>query len=165
MMNDQGSKQTRADDIAALLNARYGDGWVGAVWENLGWHAKAVNETAGIAVHDNVSGKYTAYAQPFSKYVGKGIGPHDAVEDLLLQYRRAARDAQAIVNRLDRVRNVFCFVCRKPIVGDDLLDCHDNHEENCPNSERHLEGRIVDCDCDLHSHPWCCPDCNQGVSE
>lgn len=53
---------------------------------------------------------------------------------------------------------VLCATCGLPLDPQDQAN-HIGHEPNCP-----YYGREVDddggCDCDLHYHPDCCPECN-----
>jgi len=58
---------------------------------------------------------------------------------------------------------IVCFVCKGIIPLAD--DAHWNHKPDCP---LHCgNGDIEDqygCECDLYSHPECCPDCNPPIS-
>lgn len=57
----------------------------------------------------------------------------------------------------------ICFVCGMPIVGADIEDRHECHEDGCPN--RTDAGGDYPCDCDLPCHAECCPDCNVAAKE
>ena len=55
-----------------------------------------------------------------------------------------------------------CAGCGKVIEDDEVS--HWGHEPDCPNFNRkyRLSHNVV-CDCDLHYHPECCPECKQEL--
>lgn len=78
----------RAVKEADLLAASLGDGWVGKVWDNLGWHWRADKGCCGVYPSKNGSGMtgtytvtgYTAYFNSGGgQHLGEGATPQDAV--------------------------------------------------------------------------------------
>ena len=63
--------------------------------------------------------------------------------------------------RIDYGEPVICAACNEPIMGDELNNRHEGHEEGCPN---HNEPDSVHCDCGLDYHEQCCPECNVGAT-
>jgi hypothetical protein len=60
----------RATEIADAIAAKLGRGWRGVVWENMGWHAKAVHD-AGIEVRPHGPRSFAAMTETGSHQVGR----------------------------------------------------------------------------------------------
>lgn len=86
----------RAVRRARILAKRLGEGWQPEVWENLGWHYKAVSPLGGIKVHPIAgSSSYVAfYGEPGragGSYTVDHADPVEAVREVLQRVRRHAR--------------------------------------------------------------------------
>jgi hypothetical protein len=53
-------------------------------------------------------------------------------------------------------RGMVCNGCGMPIVNYGYCT---PHEEDCPNHSPD-DDELMDCECDLHYHSRCCPECN-----
>jgi len=81
------------------LAARLGVGWNAVVWENLGWHFKAVDRTGLLKVHLQESGDgWTAFLGhgDGGNWTGEGKTPGTAVKAV----RKAARTALQTLSKL-----------------------------------------------------------------
>ena len=59
------------------LATKLGPGWTGVVWENLGWHARAVSPSGTITVRRLGHQNFTAALS--ERFAGKGTTPSAAV--------------------------------------------------------------------------------------
>ena len=83
-----GADCTYASYLKALSDScelcdRLGDGWMPIVWENLGWHYKAVSQSGTIRIYP-MNGKYAAFASLDETMGGEFVSerfsePHDAL--------------------------------------------------------------------------------------
>ncbi len=108
----------RAEEIAGTLSIRLGIGWRGEVWENLGWHTKAVSTCGRIKVHPpHVGGLlFTAYLGEAESAGGRwsasGVTPELAIKRVIAAARAEIRRTAALVKGL--VAQTPCEHCEAP---------------------------------------------------
>ena len=90
-----------ATEMATRFASALGPGWAIDVWENLGWHGRAVSPCGRLWVSPSSSGGYRAYLneasrQPAGQFVASGPTPKAAVREVL-------KIARAEIARLSRM--------------------------------------------------------------
>jgi hypothetical protein len=82
-----------------------GDGWSHLVWENLGWHYKAVSPCGRIAVYPSPL-RPTLPQDPYTAYLGDGrfsaiaSEPAEAIKQVILLGRAAEYDLRKLMDGL-----------------------------------------------------------------
>ena len=91
--------QERGEMLAAIL----GEKWTFKVWENLGWHYKAVSCCGRVHVHPNGQG-YTAFlgltTSGHRNWCEHGATPAKAVAVVVKVVRQELRELQSLVEGL-----------------------------------------------------------------
>jgi hypothetical protein len=90
------------------LAKRLGAGWEPHVWENLGWHYKAISPCGRIKVHPYIIGcraqSYSAFlgspGVAGGRWVGDGGTPERAVRDVVRIAKRELRSLGAVLEGL-----------------------------------------------------------------
>lgn len=92
-----GGDCTYEDYLKAQLNAeklarKLGPRWKPDVWENLGWHCRAISSNGAIKVYPSLGDKtYTAFAGeadfPGGKWAESGSTPKKAVQNVIAKVR------------------------------------------------------------------------------
>jgi hypothetical protein len=96
----------RAVHGAAKLKKILGVGWHTEVWENLGWHYKAVHQTHLLSVYADPSIKtYTAYLNDRpgmgGQWIGKGRTPHKAIKNVKKNFLAYYNVLQPVVKLME----------------------------------------------------------------
>ncbi len=63
---------TNGKKLCALLNRTIGTGWKPDIWENLGWHYRAISACGRIKVHPFHAG---SYARGYTAFLGEPDSP------------------------------------------------------------------------------------------
>jgi hypothetical protein len=83
----------RVQHLARELADRLGVGWARYVWENLGWHYKAISPCENVEVRQIWgSGDYSA--KLFEQFVAEGTTPQQAVINVIAKFRKHLDSAQ-----------------------------------------------------------------------
>lgn len=90
---------TKAQHAAALLLAKataaeLGEGWVPEVWENLGWHARAISPCGRWSVHPDPKGEsVTAFLGPPGSLGGRWAASGRTARAAMARVRQEAQSA------------------------------------------------------------------------
>ena len=83
------AENAAAELVSELQRLGIGEGWKPLVWENLGWHARAVDATGRMAVHCNRTKSYTALLGGLdgARWAEDGRTPRAALRNVLATAR------------------------------------------------------------------------------